>query len=388
MTNKEKLLLDWLKYISQGLSCVIFLYIFIVHLLNILFPIEKYIDQGVFDISYLRSLIFLGFVLAFISWMTYILRKSISFVSPFTYSRSEKFYYLSIASLFTIFYIGIFSGTHLFRYFIFFLLLLFFYVLIPQLIYSYLSIKLVEVKSLIEQTFILIKKKELLISLQHQLNHLKLTLTYVLVLVRKPNNSSFQIQELNKKMRETVYSTVTKTFSILGVIFFILFSLGVILLSFFQVVRIFTNYIQGDAYQNNLRRKQLFITKINPQKALNAHKVELEGYHFGWKTGDDSRYNVMTSDGPIKLIEEWTNERLDFIVPLDFSTGKKQVWIEKPTDDPNSNQIIKSNIVTLEVFSRFNLYPAANDSFYQRAIKKVKKFIYLHVPIVSNLMLP
>ena len=189
-------------------------------------------------------------------------------------------------------------------------------------------------------------------------------------------------------MRETVYSTVTKTFSILGVIFFILFSLGVILLSFFQVVRIFTNYIQGDAYQNNLRRKQLFITKINPQKALNAHKVELEGYHFGWKTGDDSRYNVMTSDGPIKLIEEWTNERLDFIVPLDFSTGKKQVWIEKPTADPNSNQIIKSNIVTLEVFSRFNLYPAANDSFYQRAIKKVKKFIYLHVPIVSNLMLP
>lgn len=374
MVNGKKFLLDWLKYLSQGLSLMIFLYIFATHTLNIVTTTDKFIDKNIFEISYLRSLLFLGFALGFISWIIYVLQKKTSFISPLTHNRSDQFYFISIASFLSIFYIGIFSYTNSFQYIIFFLLLILFYIFIPQLINSYLAINYAEIKSHIYQTFMLIKKAASFNSYKKQLLSLRLTPTD-------------KIQEINKKMKESLPGLINKILRLLTILVFTLFSLSIIILTFFYIAGTINSYIRGNIYQENLKRGQFLITKITPQKVLSAHRVTLAGYHFYSKIKGDSRYSVMTSDGPIRLIEEWTNERLDFTVPLDFPTGKKEVWIERPTDDPNSNKIVRSNTVSLEVFSRFNLYPTANDSFYQKAIKKVKRLIYFNIPILSSLML-
>ncbi len=363
MISLNKIILGWLKYTSQFLSFIIFLYIFFVHILNIISPLDKYIDQNVFELMYLRSLFFLGLALGFISWVIYFFQKKISFISPLFYSRSEKIYFIITSSFFSIFYISIFSNFRFFQYLIFCLLLIFFYIFIPQLINSYLNINFGELKSLLFESFIIIKK------------------------IRLGKRSSDQIHKININFHSVILDLVTSTFRLLAFLSFLLFSLLIIFVALFYVIVIINSYVKGNIYQENLKRQQFLITRKYQKKALGAYKVNLEGYNFGSKIEGDSRYNVMTSDGPVRLIEGWTNEKLEFTVPLEFTSGRKEVWLEKPVDDKVDYKIVKSNVISLEIFSRFKLFPEATDPLYIKAIKKIKRFIYFNIPIFSDFML-
>ncbi len=120
-----------------------------------------------------------------------------------------------------------------------------------------------------------------------------------------------------------------------------------------------------------------------PQKVIPAQKVLLGGYNFGWKSNDDNRYQIMTNNGPMKLVEGWTNEKVEFTVSLDIPPGKKQIWIEKPADDLKNNSIIRSNVVKLDVINRFVFYPALGDGLITKIIKRVKRIVFFDIQIFN-----
>lgn len=355
MKSTEKLILAWIKHITQLLSLVIFSYILIAHLLRLIKPSEVYIDQKVFDISYLRFILALAFILGLIGWIIALFEKQVKVVSPLAKNSIELISNGLAAFFLAIFYNGFFSFTKILQYPIFLLLIIFFYFSIPQLVFFYTTINIKDLKTLFYNTFLFIKK------------------------------NSGDIQISNNKNKEVDERLIKRSINYILLIIFILFSLSITIFSALFLTKLIKNYIKGDNYQQNLNRKKFYINKVTPQKGLHAQRVKLEGYNFGWKSETDSRYRLMSTDGPIKLIEEWTNERLEFTVPIELPVGKKQIWIEKPTDG-SDNKIMKSNPITLEIFSRFVLYPAIDDSRVDRAIKRVKRVLFFKVQIFNNIL--
>lgn len=356
MSTSKKFTILLIKYLTQIISFIIFFYIFIAHILRLIKPVEIFIDQKVFNLSYLRFLFFLGLILGFIGWIIALVQKQTKIVSPFTQKKEENIAIALTAFFLAVFYNGVFSFAKILQYPIFVLLVLFFYWFIPQLVLFYSTFNLSDLKFLIVEIDAFRKKRV---------------------------ESGAHLYKKSIKIGEDIiYTGIKKLF----LIFFILFSLLFTIFSFFFLTDIFSDYIKGQTYQENLNRKEFYINKVTPQKALHAQRVKIEGYNFGWKSETDSRYKLMSTDGPIKLIEEWTNERLEFTVPIDLSVGKKQIWIERPTDDPNRQSVIKSNSLTLDVLSRFVLYPKIDDTTFERVTKRVKRILFFDVKIFNNIL--
>lgn len=345
-TSKNKVL-ELIMYLAQMFSFLIFSYITISHILRLVQPVENYIDPKIFDINYLRFIVFLGFTLGFIGWIIAIIEKQLKLVSPIRESREENVAVALTAFFLAIFYNGLFVGTKFLQYPIFILLFLIFFFFITQLVFFYSSFKLNEFKNLLASIF------------------------------------HFKIQ--NFRIDQTL---IKESFRKKNVYFIplIILSLVTVLFSFLFVSNIITDYLGGKTFQENLNRKKFHISRIVPDKALHAQRVILEGFNFGWKNETDDRYRLMSSQGPIKLIEEWTNEKIDFTVPIELPAGKKEVWIEKPTDSNIDKSTLKSNKVTLEVYSRFVVYPEIDDNRLERVIKKIKKFLFLDVQLFNDIL--
>lgn len=394
MNRPEKYILSWLKYITEFLSFVIFSYIFLSHLIRLVKPVELYIDQRAFDISYLRFLFFLGCILGAIGWTIAFFedRKRLKISAPFSQDIKENISYALTALFLAVFYNGVFAFLGIFQYPFFIFLLVFFYLLIPQLVNFYLSFNFSDFRKLLYET---IAFRRELIKMVEKIGE-KVSLAG-----KTMAKSSQQISQRTMKIEGKIvesHDRITKrdiektgritknTLTYIFLLAFILFSLFVTVFSFLLVSEIISEFIQGKTYKENLIRKQLHITKITPAKAIHTQRVLVEGYNFGWKREADTRYKIMSTDGPIRLLEEWTNERLEFIVSLETPVGRKNLWIERPTDNPRNKKVVKSNMVTLDVMSRFVLYPESGDTKFERGLKKLKRILFFNFPLFNNLL--
>src|SRR3989344_2547381 len=347
----EKYFVTGVKYFSQILSFIIFNYILVAHLLRLIKPTEGYIDQNLFDISYLRFILFLAFFLGSIAWIITFSEKKIKIEQPYSKSKTENIFCLVTAFFLAVFYIEPFSFLHIIQYPFFILLVFFFYMFIPQLIQLYQSFNYHEAWKFFS------KKPDFRVSI--------------------PKVSMPKVGEELKR----------KTISYVGIFVFLILASIISFYSFLFISNLIRDYMQGRIYRANQVRKQFHIARAIPQKALNTQQVTVEGYNFGWPTplGNNS-YRVLTNDGPVRLVDEWTNERIKFIVSLDQPVGKKELWIERPTDNPQNSQVIKSNTVSFDVLSRFVLYPQANDSLLTRLVKRVKRILFFNLPFLDNVI--
>lgn len=343
MKQSEKKFLSWIKYILQLISITIFSYILLADLFHLIKPGEAYIDLKIFNISYLRFILFLGFISGLTGWTISLFLNEVIIILPTSHKLGEKTIYALIAFFFAVFYNGLFGFLKILQYPLFILSIILFYFFIPQLIEFYSRFNFNEFKLLFSQTF-----------------------------------------KLNKKITSFNKHSEFKKIPYLGTIIFILLSLVITIFSFIFVSKIVGNYMLGRIYKENQLRYQIYINKITPQKVVHAQKVKLDGYNLGWKTFSDSRYQIMTNDGPIRLIEKWTNEQLEFTVSLDMPLGKKQLWIEKPSDNLNNKNILKSNAMYFYVLDRFIFYPAAGDSLVTKVIKRIKKILFFDIKIFNS----
>jgi len=339
-TNKTLLIL--VKYISLIISLIIFSYVLFVHFFRLIKPSQQFVDPKAFDITYLWLLIFLGLTLAGISWISALILKQLKPVNPNSHTLEDRIFIGLSAFFLAIFYAPVFSFLGLGKYFLFMATLLFFYFFIPQIIELNLSCSLKEIKHLFSPNF---GRNE-----TDKIEHLKL-----------------------------------RTFNTLGMLLFITVSTLMIIFSFYFLSETAKDYALGKTYQENLDRRLFYVKEVKPLKALHADKIKLSGYNFGWKT-DNKSYRVMTDKGQLSLVEEWTNEHLDFIVPLDLPTGKRLVWIERPNTESNNKKILKSNKSEFEVYSRFIFYPEIDDTNAQKIIKRVNRILFYKIRIFNNFL--
>ncbi len=343
MNHSEKQILCWIKYILQLLSITIFSYILIAHLFQLIKPTEAYIDFKVFNLPYLRFILFLGFLSGLVGWSISLFIGEITLISPFSQKLEEKIILASTAFFLAVFYNGLFGFLRVLQYPVFILMIILFYVFIPQLVEFYSRFSYSDLKSLIRQTL------------------------------------RFDRQLLPSKKHITI-----KSFQYLGIVIFILLSSLIAIFSFIFVSKIVGDYMLGKVYKENQLSRQFYISKITPQKVVNSQKVKLEGNNFGWKSADDLRYQIRINDTPVRLIDGWTNEQLEFTVSLDIPLGKKQLWVEKPLDNTKNNNILRSNVVGLDVIDRFVFYPAVGDTFITKVIKRIKKILFFDIKIFNS----
>lgn len=392
-SNKD-LFFHWIRYITPLFALVIFTYVLTAHILKLIVPNETFIDQHVFESDYLRILIFLGLLLDFVGWIIAYFLKQIKFVSPLSYSLNAKFPLVLSAFFLTVFFHESFSFWSLINYLSFFGLLLFFIFAIPQLEQTFFSIRIQEIKNLLSQSFSKDKfkfpftdKKEFISHLRGKIELFKTVRAIFLYPKLKPAVSDEQNKPGADNIYEREYFRLLKILKIIIKFLFGIFIIVLLLFAFFFTVGIINRYMEGEISQDNFKKTRFTIMRVIPDKPLHAQKVKIEGFNFGWRSDPQKRYRIMTTDGPIRLIEVWTNEMIEITIPLEFPTGKTKLWLERPGEGSQKNQTVKSNQVSLKIFSRFSLYPSENDSLIIRAFKKIKRYIYFKFPYLTDFIL-
>lgn len=322
---KQKLngILSIIIYLAQLLSLGIFAYLLVAQILNLL-AMEEFIDPRAFERDYLKFLITVGLTTATISTGLLIATKKMARVRLLSLSRLEQLTYVFIAASFAYFfstdkYLSV--GKEVIIFFPVFAVLLF---TIPNLIESFTKCNLLDFR-----------------------------------------RSIMQYGPTPKGHRTRL---VAQLFSIIVAV--VVLSINIVL-----VMVITTDYITGNTTREADLRRTLHIVRVSHTGAAQGEKVILYGYNMGWNEG--GRSNIYSTGGPIST-GVWNNNEVEFEIPLQFKEGTWQVWVRKPKkdDDPKS-ELVTSNKVSLRVVSRFEYYPDADDSFFERQYKKVKRFIFL-----------
>lgn len=318
--------------LSYFLSLVIFAYILVGYFVHIFNPKEVFIDYRLFEHEYVSILMDIGFVLSVTGWILFKLYIDKSNRKQPPLSFIDKTVIVLVAVMTQMFYMQDVELPHLYYYLLSGSLLLLFILIYPQIIIYYVAV-----------TQIILKR----------------TYTLKFDLHVHPSHT-----ELSGKY-------------ILQRIFTIFLSGVLISISLFFISYTGAKYLKGKIVQENRLRDRLYIQRTIPTKTTHAEKVILKGHNFGWGSINDKRFTLMSTDGPINQVDKWEDNTIVFIVPLHLHGGKRQIWIKKPADQLNSqSKIIQSNHVVIEVFSRFDFYPAQDDTFIGKVYKKVRNFIF------------
>ncbi len=145
-----------------------------------------------------------------------------------------------------------------------------------------------------------------------------------------------------------VYLFLKKSFPYL-VIIIVFFSLTI-----FVIIIISKKISEHLRYQQRLT-KMLYIRKIKPTKTIIGEKVKIEGYNFGFK--ENKLFQVNTTLGLITDIEDWNDNKVEFIIPLNFKEKQTKLWLERTKESSSQSALIKSNQVDLTILSRWYYYP-------------------------------
>ncbi len=141
-------------------------------------------------------------------------------------------------------------------------------------------------------------------------------------------------------------------------------------------------YYQTIHMQAKFLKHELYIKEIVPSHSILGEVVTLKGYNFAWKTSND--YNINSTYGTIPT-HKWSDEIIEFNIPLHLKEGLNEIWVEKPVDDSHPKKIIKSNTVELYLLSRQQFYTTKSDSLNTKIIKKLKLFLLRKFPAIFEL---
>jgi hypothetical protein len=304
------------------LSLLIFSYVVLVHFLNVL-TIDKLVDPRAFELDYLRILIAIGLSTSTAGLVLLLAIRRVAYVNFFKLGIREK-----LTHLFITIALAYFFATN-----------------------KYLPLKK-ELVVFLPVLFVLIAIMPTLIEAYTKLNVL---------------NYRRAVAILRERSNRYKHYVVTY-------LLFTLVAATVLAINAFLITIITTAYINGDSAREAELRRSVYIIKVAPSKTTQAKKVILYGYNLGWNR--DGRSRVMSNGGEIQS-GVWNNTEVEFEMPLHIKPGKWLVWTIVPKDDNPKGKLAGSNKVQLEVVSRFEYYPRAGDSFIQRQIKKIKRFIFL-----------
>jgi len=107
------------------------------------------------------------------------------------------------------------------------------------------------------------------------------------------------------------------------------------------------------------------ITKIEPKTVYYANKVVVFGNQFELKSSSKSR--LMTQYGEIPLgRDDWNIHKIYFTVPLHWSVGDINIWVEKPIDWDNKTVIEKSNVFKIRLIPRPEKFTKDDDVYFEQ----------------------
>ena len=151
---------------------------------------------------------------------------------------------------------------------------------------------------------------------------------------------------------------------------------GIVLMMLIFILAIAAVILKSYEYALKQRhiKESTSIVKVTPVKPVVGEEVVLEGFNFGWRTNPE---DALMSDYGQVSVETWTEQKIDFSIPLDWKEGAVKLWIVRnKTDNPPFVQY-KSNIVSLNIKSRWDYYPTEkeffDDSLQSLVIKGFKK---------------
>lgn len=147
---------------------------------------------------------------------------------------------------------------------------------------------------------------------------------------------------------------------------------SLILIIGYLFILLFVNIKKESDYKHTLT-SSLFIEQVTPKKTTYAYKVAVQGYNFGDTPGE--KFKLFSTYGPV-TVDEWTNSKITFTVPLDWKEGSVLLWIERPNRHDNK-RIETSNDIEFELLDRWNFFPREHDSKQTRIYKRILKFFYL-----------
>lgn len=372
------------------LTSILFGYYILLTVFLALFPDLIYREAIAPSISNkdLTTLFIFIFIINLIGFTLKFLYNKIKFQNPLSLPKKEilVFYMLSffLAYFFTksIWYD---KPVNLGGLFIFSLLL---FILLPQAVEFICTFNLDYLNKLVKKT-VLLSKRKFIVSVifikkayyfSRTVNYKDAIVNFIKSLKQKGIKMNWKriIAYVAKSFRKLISSLIPSLkliFSILKYyIFLSIFILLVFLVSGFTVYRVH-KYLAYQQYQ----KEHLSVTKIKPNIIIQAQKVKVDGYNFGWES--NKYYRLMSDYGKINEIKLWTDNQIIFTVPLFWKVGRINLWVERSKDDKYADRIIKSNKVIIAVSSRWDFYPTQeelNNKIYlfNRLIKKIKRSLY------------
>lgn len=322
--------------VTYFLSLTIFCYILVGYLFHIFNPKEIFIDRRLFEQEYTQTLLTDAFLLGFVGWLMFYIYRHHS-IKKIQLSRIEKISFLITSILTTLYFLNNAVIPRI-QYWLMFLLLASVFMVMYYCLLSFYA-------SLSADFVDLFSKHKLLFIFRF--------------FDRLPN------QKKRSKLEFQFHTTA------------IMISIVVTIVTSIIIIYTGTKYIKGTIILENKLRDRLYIQRIIPAKTTHAEKVVLKGFNFGWGSISDKRFTLMSTDGPINQVDKWEDNTILFIVPLHLHPGTKQIWIRKPADQLKENsKEIESNKVSIHVYSRFDFYPAQDDTFFGKVYKKIRNFIF------------
>lgn len=307
------------KYVLESISLLSYAYITIaifaislVFALKFIFPEVAFIEMLYSKTNNLYSIVTLIFSMGAVGWLAKFHIKEIKFISPLTLSSKEILSLSVISIFFGRFLLSKFSLLP-FNAISLVLMTTFLLTLITQILHQLEMINIKNYRDYIQTTLLLIMKFRRFVSI---------LIIIIVVLIST-----------------LIINGKTKTIN---------------------------NY-------KNLVSQSLIITSIEPSKTTVAHNIALNGHNFG--TIKTEYHRLMSTYGQAEAFS-WTENKIEFTVPLEWKPGKVDLWIEKPIS-PDNNTTYQSNKISFQLLPRWDFYPVEGEGIIGRGYKKIVRLLFL-----------
>ncbi len=176
--------------------------------------------------------------------------------------------------------------------------------------------------------------------------------------------------------QEAKYDSKSIHFNKISAVISVLLFFGI----FIFIITIVLTYLSSITKNNPAYKNQLYILSVDPRTATLTQKVTITGYNFGWKSNET--YKLMSKEGEIPQTD-WTNEKIEFTIPLFMKSGSEEIWITRPQSG-QTRKIEESNRVPIRIVDRFTFYPVENEPKWKRAIKRIHRLIFFDIKIFND----
>lgn len=231
-------------------------------------------------------------------------------------------------------------------------------------IWAYIMLTIGTLQSVIEST-----------SIFEKVANTKLVFIFVKLIQYVFDSFDNQVMSLSNKIKATFISIIIYVFKSLPKTFFdwvifivklliLLIVLSIIFLTTVLIAIKISNKIQIINHKKIRLSLNPIIETLEPQLVYKATKVVIYGKGFGWNT---KMINVFM-DGKKIDTSLWTDSKIIFSVPLNWSTGNHKIWIEKIINWDGKEELIKTqefNIKVLQIGAKFT----ENDKLYFEQMK-------------------